>query len=211
MWQVCNGDQSDRAGAEHRAEPLGPSPQRAPGSESLQVRILGSGSRAASGSAVAPELGLVPLTRGWGVGRASSLPLSSSFAGKLGTCLLQLKGPAAPGPGPHHPEGRRVQTERLGSAEKVGRDPGPRSARAARYSPSARPVAVPSKLRCYLLGSQWQAVCLGDVEAPRLVLRACKMGDLPPVFAPAQNVFQVSGVPRRLGQCALRFGSACPL
>ena len=83
-----------------------------------------------------------------------SLPLFSSFAGKLGTCSLQLKGPAAPGPGPHNPEGCRVQTERLASAEEVGKDPGPRSARAARYSPSARPVAVPSKRRCYLLGSQ---------------------------------------------------------
>lgn len=48
------------------------------------------------GRAVAPGLGLVPLAPGWGARRASSLPLSSSFAGKLVSARCSPKGPRRP-------------------------------------------------------------------------------------------------------------------
>ena len=121
---VCSGDRSDRACAQSTAQNhLGRarSGRRAPRPFRCRSWVLDPERPRRDGRAVAPGLGLVPLAPGWGARRASSLRLSSSFAGKLGVCSLQPEGPAAPGLALTTPRAAASGAERLGFSEEAGR------------------------------------------------------------------------------------------
>lgn len=97
---VCSRNRSDLAGVRSAAaEPLGPGlgPQPAPGSETLQAPLLGTGPGAVSTSQASG--GPSARTRALGAGvRAGVLtPASLQLCGETCVSLLQPRGPAAPG------------------------------------------------------------------------------------------------------------------
>lgn len=215
MAWVCSGDRSDRACAQSTAQnhlSRARSGRRALRPFRCRSCVLDPERPRRDGRAVAPGLGLVPLAPGWDARRASSLPLSSSFAGKLASARCSPKGPRRPA-WPSQPRGPPCpglsawasRRRREGPGTPLGSGSPPRS------FCSVGPVVVPSKRPVLFVGKSLVSNLFGgDVQAGDLVLTACNVGDLHSSWSQQKTCSKFRGDLGEAGR-AIRFGCACGL